>query len=214
MITFNAGRTGTVHRGVWNATTQYSILDTAIYTDGVLYLNSFNGVTPVGMVPTNTTYWKVYVPNTAFSVDTELTALDSRVTDLEVIATDLQTSMASAENKINLLLATPTRITLPINSGITYSNNRCWYCKTANNMVIVYMAFDSILLSTNPITIGELPSGYWPKENLDAVQHYIQAGYATTATRMTVSANGEISIRGAAGGTITSTNATITYPAA
>lgn len=61
-LTFGMGRVGPLHKGAWSSTVQYAELDTVYYTDGTLYINAYNGLTPIGTLPTNTTYWMVYIP--------------------------------------------------------------------------------------------------------------------------------------------------------
>lgn len=150
--TFNTGRVGNKHRGTWSNLEQYIFMDTVISSDGSVYLNTSTTGTPIGTPPENNGYWMLYVPNAAYSIGSELEALNGRV--------------ASLENNINSLVTPPNIIEFPISPTITYTGNRGWYCKDGTGMVTVGIRFDSITMLSIVSQVATLPEGYRPQRTI------------------------------------------------
>ena len=59
-----AGATGITYMGTYSSSTSYGATSVVLYNN-TLYYNNFVGTTPTGTLPTNTTYWRLLLPQGA-----------------------------------------------------------------------------------------------------------------------------------------------------
>lgn len=155
---FDVGRVGIVFRGNWSATVaDYAFLDT-VYYSGSLWINiDTSGNTPIGTLPTDTTYWKLYVQGSD----------PSRLQNIEMNVNALELNLASVVNTVEGLAVKPELIEVDLSGGSAYTvgTSYSYYFKNAYNEVTVNIRFTTLThtQSTTSILLGYMPVGYRPK---------------------------------------------------
>lgn len=159
---FDVGRVGIVFRGNWDATvTDYSFLDTVHYS-GSLWINiDTSGNTPIGTLPIDTTYWKLYVQGS------DPSGLTERLQNIETNVNALELNLASVVNTVESLVVKPELIEVDLSGGSSYTvgTSYSYYFMNVYNEVTVNIRLTTLThtQSTTSILLGYMPVGYRPK---------------------------------------------------